>query len=66
MRQEDLMPHIVPGAEYSMRAAISDYERGRRVPSLLELLRYVKLVNETTRYRITCDTLIDDSLDLPE
>ena len=46
---EDL---IVPGQ-------ISEFETGKREPSLIMLLRYARLAN------ICVDTLIDDDLDLP-
>lgn len=39
--------------------SISDYERGRREPPLLILLKYAQIVNVST------DVLIDDSLELP-
>ena len=40
--------------------SISDYERGRREPPLLILLKYARLVG------ISVDVLIDDSFDLSE
>lgn len=42
------------------REEISKYERGLRVPSLLTLLKYARVVN------LTVDYLIDDEMDLPE
>lgn len=41
------------------RADISKYERGLRVPPLLTLLKYARLVG------LTVDDLIDDEIDLP-
>lgn len=38
---------------------ISEFERGKREPSLLVLLRYAKLADVST------DVLIDDDVDLP-
>jgi hypothetical protein len=65
MRQEDLLPYIVPDALPSSRGIISEYETGKREPSLLELLRYVKIVKERTRLELNCDDLIDDSRNIP-
>jgi transcriptional regulator with XRE-family HTH domain len=42
------------------RNFISDYERGVRAPSLLELLEYARAAG------VIVDVLIDDDLDLPE
>ena len=39
---------------------ISEYELGKREPSLLTLLKYAKLA------KVSMDVLIDDELDLPE
>lgn len=39
---------------------ISEFESGRRVPSLLVLLRYARLA------RVHVEDLIDDELDLPD
>ena len=39
--------------------SISDYERGRREPPLLILLRYARIAN------VFLEVLVDDSLDLP-
>jgi transcriptional regulator with XRE-family HTH domain len=43
---------IVPGQ-------VSEFETGKREPSLIVLLRYARLAN------VCVDTLIDDDLDLP-
>jgi transcriptional regulator with XRE-family HTH domain len=43
-----------------VQADISDYERGRREPSLKVLLRYARAAN------VYVDVLIDDEFDLPE
>lgn len=40
-------------------ASISEYERGKREPPLLVLLRYAKIA------RVSTDALIDDRLNLP-
>lgn len=42
-----------------VRAQISDFERGRRVPSLPVLLDYARAAG------VYMDALVDDSLDLP-
>jgi transcriptional regulator with XRE-family HTH domain len=41
-------------------ASISEYERGKREPPLLILLRYARVAGVST------DVLIDDKLDLPK
>lgn len=41
------------------RASITQYEKGRREPPLIVLLKYARLVNLST------DFLIDDKLELP-
>lgn len=41
------------------REEISDFERGRRVPSLLVTLHYARV------YGVSADVLIDDELELP-
>lgn len=46
--------------ESGYRNFISDYERGVRLPSLLELLAYARAAG------ISTDALIDDDLDLPK
>ena len=42
------------------RTSVSNFERKRRVPSLLVLLRYARLVG------ICLEVLVDDELDLPQ
>lgn len=42
------------------REEISDFERGKRVPSLLVTLRYARA------FGVSADVLIDDELDLPQ
>jgi transcriptional regulator with XRE-family HTH domain len=42
------------------REEISDFERGRRVPSLLVTLQYARALG------VSADVLIDDDLDLPQ
>lgn len=42
-----------------LQTSISAYERGRREPPLLILLKYARLINVST------DVLIDDSLNFP-
>lgn len=41
------------------RASITQYEKGRREPPLIVLLKYARLVN------LSVDLLIDDKLELP-
>jgi len=45
--------------EAILQTSISAYERGRREPPLLILLKYARIANVST------DILINDSLDLP-
>ena len=47
-------------AEESYRNYISDFEKGKREPSLLVLLRYAEVAG------VCVDVLINDALDLPE
>lgn len=42
------------------REEISDFERGKRVPSLLVTLRYARV------FGVSADVLIDDKLELPQ
>lgn len=46
--------------ESGHRNFISDYERGKRAPSLLEVLAYARAAG------LTMDVLVDDNSDLPE
>jgi transcriptional regulator with XRE-family HTH domain len=46
--------------ESGHRNFISDYERGVRVPSLLEVLAYARAAG------VSMDALVDDDLDLPK
>lgn len=41
------------------REEISDFERGKRIPSLIVTLHYARA------YGVTADVLIDDELDVP-
>jgi transcriptional regulator with XRE-family HTH domain len=47
-------------SEELRREEISDFERGRRVPSLLVTLRYARA------FDVSADVLIDDKLELPQ
>jgi transcriptional regulator with XRE-family HTH domain len=47
------------GDEGIAASQISEYETGKREPSLITLLRYARLAN------VCLDALIDDELDLP-
>jgi transcriptional regulator with XRE-family HTH domain len=47
-------------SEELRREEISDFERGKRVPSLLVTLHYARA------FGVSADTLIDDELELPE
>lgn len=66
--QEQMVRYVVPETEdaASDRAAISDYESGRRAPSPLEVFHYAKTVCDLTDYKnFTSDDLIDDARPLP-
>ena len=47
------------GDEGIAASQISEYETGKREPSLITLLRYARLAN------VYLDSLVDDELDLP-
>ena len=47
------------GVEGIVASQISEYETGKREPSLITLLQYARLVN------VYMDVLVDDELDLP-
>lgn len=42
------------------RARISQYERGHRVPSLIEVMNYARF------YGVSMETLVDDEIELPD
>lgn len=66
--QEEMIEFVDPEREdpVTARAAISDYEHGRRTPSLLEILNYTRAVRLFTRYKqFTAEDLIDDNRNLP-
>lgn len=46
--------------EAILQTSISAYERGRREPPLLILLKYAQIAN------VSLEILVDDSLDLPD
>lgn len=66
--QEEMVKFVVPDVEdaASARAAISDYEAGRRTPSILENLNYAVAVRLLTRHKnFNVEDLIDDRRNLP-
>ncbi len=66
--QQEMVGYIIPTGRdvVAARAAVSDYERGRRTPSLLELLQYARSVRLFTRYKnFTVEDLINDHRSLP-
>lgn len=66
--QEEMVKWAVPATENaaSDRAAISDYESGRRFPSPLEVFHYAKAVRDLTVHKdFSSDDLIDDTRELP-
>ena len=50
---------IAPWLTEENRSIISEYELGKRVPSLIEMLNYARLVE------VTIDDLVDDAKHLP-
>jgi len=58
-RMAELLKHYAPN-EIIVPGHISDFENGKREPSLPVLLAYAKLV------AISTDVLIDDEIDLPK
>jgi predicted transcriptional regulator len=66
--QEEMIEFVSPENEdrVAARAAISDYERGRRTPSLIETLNYARAVRLFTRHKqFSAEDLIDDRKQLP-
>ena len=49
------------------RGIIADYEIGVRAPSLIEVQRYLQLVNQNALWRVpvTFEMLVDDQVELP-
>ena len=60
LTQPEMIKELAIKGEALYPASISEYERGKREPPLLVLLRYARLAG------VTCDVLIDDKLDLPK
>ncbi len=58
LSQEDMIWKLGLSREL-VQANISQYESGRREPTLRELLKYARLAN------VYVDVLIDDEIDLP-
>lgn len=67
--QEDMVPHIMPEEAdnaTAARAAISDYEKGRRTPSVLKLYNYAVAVRLFTQYKnFNMEDLVRDDKELP-
>ena len=59
LSQTGMIRVVIPDADDSSRARISQYERGSRVPSLLEVLNYAKFA------KVSMEVLVDDNQDLP-
>ena len=61
LSQTEMLKEIHPDKDPSLRGSIiSEFERVRRSPSLLEALAYARVAN------VSVEQLIDDKLDLPE
>lgn len=68
LTQEEMVPYILPKAENvtAARAALSDFENGRRTPSIIKLYNYAVAVRLLTRYKnFNVEDLIRDDKDLP-
>ncbi len=68
LTQEEMIKLVIPGVKNPRlkRWAISDFELGRRAPSLQEVFFYAKAVRDLTEYtNFNSDDLIDDTRDLP-
>lgn len=66
--QEEMAQLIFHQKENSRRERhrVSEYETGRRAPSLLEVFCYAKAVRDLTDHKnFNSDDLIDDNRDLP-
>ncbi len=59
LSQSEMLRRIGRG-ETGHRNFISDYERGVRVPSLLEVLAYARAAG------VSMDVFVDDNIDLPK
>lgn len=68
LSQEEMVKHVQPGVEDARRAraSLTEFEQGRRAPSLLEILHYAKAVRELTPYKaFSAEDLMDDAKPLP-
>ena len=68
LSQEEMVRCIIPNVEdtEAARATISDYERGHRSPSILELLNYTESVRLLSDYKdFSMEDLADDNKLLP-
>ena len=65
--QEQMIGYVMPDAAPTIaRAALSDFESGKRVPSLLEILNYAKAARFLTVHKdFNVEILLDDKLALP-
>ena len=60
LTQEQMIRLLDAKDESLYPASISEYEQGKREPSLLVLLKYARL------FRVPVEALIDDEMDLPK
>ena len=72
MTQEELYIELVfprkPDAEECRvgRGSVSDYEHGRRSPSLLDALAYVSMIKRLSRFELTVDDLVNDEIKIAD
>ncbi len=60
LTQEQMIRLLDAKDEPLYPASISEYEQGKREPSLLVLLKYARL------FKVPMEALIDDEMDLPK
>lgn len=59
-----LYPELDPAIAEKRRTMIYAFEKGTRTPSIIELLKYVKVLRKRRSYWITMEDLVDDSHEL--
>lgn len=68
LTQEEMVRLVIPKVESTSRkrSSISEFEKGYRAPSLLEVFHYAEAVRKLTKHKkLTTDDLLDDRRELP-